>query len=115
MSLCLYFDHHVPFAIAQGLRRRNIEVTTAREDGAREYRDEALLARATELGCVLVTNDEDFTIIAAVWHAAGRPFSGIAYMKHQRISVGKMIDDLQLLAEVYGPDEMINRIEYLPL
>lgn len=115
MSLCLYFDHHVPLAIARGLRQRNIEVTTAREDGTREYRDEQLLVRATELGCVLVTNDEDFTIIAAVWQAAGHPFTGIAYMTRQQISVGTMIEDLQLIAEAYSPDEMVSRIEYLPL
>jgi predicted nuclease of predicted toxin-antitoxin system len=111
----LYFDHHVPVAIARGLRRRDIEVIRAEDDGTKEYRDEALLARATESSCVLVTNDEDFTVIAATWRAAARNFSGIAYMTRQHIPVGKMVEDLQLIAEVYSPEEMVNRIEYLPL
>ena len=115
MSLRYYFDHHVQGPVAEGLRRRGIEVITAWEDGARQLPDESLLTRATELGCVLVTNDEDFTVIAAAWQALGRPFAGIVYMTRQAIPYGTLIEDLHLIAETYTPDEMLNRVEYLPL
>ncbi len=115
MSLRFSFDHHVQGAVAHGLRQREIEVITAEDDQTKGYEDEALLARATDLGCVLVTNDEDFTVIAASWQAAGRSFAGIVYMTRQQIPYGKMIEDLQLIAEAYSPEEMANRVEYLPL
>jgi predicted nuclease of predicted toxin-antitoxin system len=115
VSLRYYFDHHVQGPVAEGLRRRGLEVITAKDDGARQLPDESLLARATELGCVLVTNDEDLVVIASAWQATGRPFAGIVYMTRQQIPYGKLIEDLQLIAEGYTPDEMVNRVEYVPL
>ena len=85
MSLRFYLDHHVQGPVAEGLRRRGIEAITAKDDGARQLPDESLLARATECGCVLVTNDEDLTVIAAAWQALGPPFAGIAYMTRRQI------------------------------
>jgi hypothetical protein len=48
MALTFYMDHHVPKAITNGLRARNIEVITAHEDGADQFSDPQLLDRATE-------------------------------------------------------------------
>lgn len=55
----LYMDVHVPYAVTTGLRLRGVDVLTAQEDGASELDDPALLDRATELGRVLYTQDDD--------------------------------------------------------
>lgn len=46
MSLRLYMDVHVRWAITAGLRRRGLDVLTAQEDGAARFEDPALLDRA---------------------------------------------------------------------
>ena len=60
MSVRLYFDVHVPIAIADALRLRNVDVLRAQEDGAAEFEDPQLLDRATELNRVLFTQDKGF-------------------------------------------------------
>ena len=52
-------DHHIHAAITEGLRQRGVDVLTAHEDGAAQLDDEELLARATQLGRVLFSQDED--------------------------------------------------------
>jgi predicted nuclease of predicted toxin-antitoxin system len=114
MSLTFYFDQHIPGPVARGLRRRGISVLTADEDGNKALDDESLLERATALGQVLVSNDEDFRRIAARWRSEGRPFAGLVAVTDQGAPHGKLIEDLLLVAEVYSAEEMVNRIEYLP-
>src|SRR5207248_3061348 len=89
MPLAVSMDVHVPLAISQGLRRRNIDVLTSQEDETTERDDDSLLARASELGRLLFTQDEDFLRIAAQWSQAGRPFVGILYGHQQGASLGR--------------------------
>jgi predicted nuclease of predicted toxin-antitoxin system len=65
MPLTFYMDHHVPRAITLGLRLRRVDVLTAYEDGASEWDDAALFDRASELGRVLFTRDDDLLAEAA--------------------------------------------------
>ena len=83
MSLSVYMDVHIPLAITEGLRRREIDVLTSQQDGTTEVDDEPLLTRATALGRLLFTQDEDLLAIAARWQRSGKPFVGILYA-HQR-------------------------------
>ncbi len=53
MPLTLYMDVHIPLAITDGLRRRQIDVLTSQEDGTTRLEDESLLTRANELGRLL--------------------------------------------------------------
>ncbi|MCO6454134.1 MAG: DUF5615 family PIN-like protein [Pirellulaceae bacterium] len=53
MSLRFYMDVHVPAAITQTLRRRQVDVLTSQEDGTREATDDDLLRRAVTLDWVL--------------------------------------------------------------
>ena len=94
MSLPFYFDQHVPGPIAIGLRRKDIHVITADEDGRKDWDDESLLERATALGCILVSNDHDFLVITAHWRHAGRHFAGLVFLTEQDIPYGKAIEDL---------------------
>ncbi len=58
--LRFHLDEHIDTAIADGLRRRGIDVTTTAEAGLRGAGDEAHVAFALSEGRVLVTNDADF-------------------------------------------------------
>jgi predicted nuclease of predicted toxin-antitoxin system len=115
MPLAFYFDQHVPAAIARALRLRGIDVLTAYEDGAEEFEDEAVLARANVLGRVLFTQDEDLLTIAHRHQAEALPFSGVVYAHQLRVSVGRCVADLELIANGSSPVEMTNRVEFLPL
>ncbi|MGH2586190.1 MAG: DUF5615 family PIN-like protein [Dehalococcoidia bacterium] len=115
MSLPLYFDQHAPLPVALGLRRRGLTVHTAEADGRKNLDDEALLEHATTLGCVFVTNDRDFLAITARWLQDGRQFSGLAYYSDQNTPYRSLLDDLTLIATACTAEEMIDRIEYLPL
>ena len=59
MTVTLYMDHHIPKAITVGLRLRDVDVITAREDGADQLDDDLLLQRTHELNRALFTQDDD--------------------------------------------------------
>jgi hypothetical protein len=115
VTLRLYLNHHVPVAVRDGLRRRGVDVVTAEEDQSARLDDDVLLARARDLGRVLVTQDDDFLVIAADWQQANRPFAGVAYGHQLRVTIGQAVRDLALLAEALEPGDMMSRVVYLPL
>ena len=115
MSLALYMDHHVHSAVTDGLRRRGVTVLTAAEDGATKFEDERLLRRATELGLVLFSQDSDLLTLAAMFQRQGIEFAGLFYVHQLRLSVGQVIEDLEIAAKALNPEEIENRIEFLPL
>jgi hypothetical protein len=108
-------DHHVAIAITRGLRLRGVTVLTAEEDGTKQFKDPALLDRATALNHVLFTQDVDLLAEAARRQAAGEAFTGVVFARQQIVSVGRCVQDLELMAKVYDPVDMMNRVEYLPL
>ena len=115
MGIAFYADVPVPAAVSEGLQRRGVDVLTSQGDGTREWGDEDLLQRATELDRVLVTQGEDFLVIANGWSASSRPFTGVVYAHQQRMAIGEFVQQLELLAMCAEPQEFQNRIHYLPL
>jgi predicted nuclease of predicted toxin-antitoxin system len=115
MSLALYLDHHIDRRISEGLRRRGCDVLTAREDRYDQRPDADLLARATNLGRVVVTFDEDFLAIAADWQASGQPFAGLIYGRARDLSVGDAVLDLELISQAVLPSEIENSVVWIPL
>ena len=87
------------------MRRRGIDVLTAFEDGRAEASDEELLARATEVGRIVFTQDDDFLAIADDWQRNGRDFAGLVYAHQLQVTVGQIVTDLQLILEVATLDE----------
>jgi predicted nuclease of predicted toxin-antitoxin system len=69
-------DVHIRRAVTSALRLRSVDVLTAQEDGAAELDDDRLLQRATELGRVLVSQDEDLPRERARRLMEQRDFSG---------------------------------------
>lgn len=113
--MLLYTDVHVPFAITAGLRLRGVDVLTAQEDDAAGLDDEELLDRVTTLGRIIFTRDLDFLALARKRQYAGVTFSGVVFAHQLKASIGQCVADLELIAKAYEPEDMINRVEYLPL
>ena len=108
-------DVHVPVAITVGLRRRAVVVLTAQTDNSGRFPDDLLLERATALGRVLVTRDEDLLAVAEQCQQDGRRFAGVVYAHQLRANSGQCVSDLELMAKVYEAVDMANRVEHLPL
>ncbi len=104
-----HLDEHVAAEIAVQLRRRGIDVTTTIDAGLRTKSDEFQLAYIREEGRVIFTQDSDFLVIAS--RTTDHP--GIAYCKQRSRSIGEIIETLVLIYEIYTPDEMVGRIEFL--
>ena len=105
----------MPSVIVDELRLRGVDVVTAQEDGAAEFKDPPLLDRATELQRILVTQDEDFLQEASRRHRAGETFFGIVYTHQLYVTIGECVTDLEIIAKDSDPDEWIGHVEYLPL
>jgi hypothetical protein len=115
MPLAVYADVHVPAAVTDGLRRRGIDVLTSQQDGTRRAEDVLLLQRSTHLGRLLVTQDEDFLVLAASWQAAGWEFAGLVFAPQDSQRIGRYIEDIELLAACCDSREVVNQVFHLPL
>jgi hypothetical protein len=108
-TIRFHLDEDVDSAIAEGLRRRGIEVTTTPEVGLLGAPDPIQLAHAHAEGRVLFTHDDDHLRL----NAQGVERSGIAYCHRLKRSIGEIIDGRALIWELCEPGEMVNRVEYL--
>jgi hypothetical protein len=115
VTLALYMDHNVPRAITAGLQRRGIDVLRAYEDGAHAWEDAALLDRAQALGRVLFSRDDDLLREATRRQRAGISFGGVIYAHQREVSIGRCTLDLHLIAEASEPEELRDRVIFLPL
>lgn len=114
MSIKLYMDVHVPYAITKGLRLRDVDVLTAQEDGTAEIDDPELLDRAMVLDRVLFTQDKDFLVEATRRQRSGENFAGVVFAHQHEVTVGLCIEYLELIAKLNEPEEMANLVVYLP-
>jgi predicted nuclease of predicted toxin-antitoxin system len=103
VSVKFYMDVHVRRAVTLGLRLRGVDVIMAREDGAGELDDSSLLDRASALGRVLFTQDDDLLREADERQRTGKSFAGVIYCHQLRATVGRCITDLELLAKATDP------------
>jgi len=115
MPINFYMDHHVPRAITLGLRLRDADVITAYEDGTSEVDDAGVLDRASELGRVLFTRDDDLLAEATKRQREGIPFNGIVYAHQLQASIGRCVADLDIIAKVGEPVDLMNQVLFLPL
>jgi predicted nuclease of predicted toxin-antitoxin system len=104
-----YLDENVQVVIADQLRLRGIEVVTARDLGALSDSDVSHLARATRMGYVLCTHDDDYLQLAA----SGTEHAGIVIGRQVKHTIGDWVSGLVLIHAVYSAEEMLNRVEYL--
>ena len=114
MSIAFYMDENVHRGITNGLRIRDVDVLTVQEDGRTGFRDPAILDRATELERVLFSQDNDFLAEATRRQQERINFSGVVYAHKLRVPVGDCVRDLEIIAKAAHPEELVNRVQYLP-
>ncbi len=108
-TIRFHLDENCNLAIADGLRRRGIDVTTTPEAGLLRATDEVQAAYALAECRVIVTQDRDFLRL----NAAGVPHAGIAYCGKDTKSIGEMISGLAQMWERLEPEEMVGRVQFL--
>lgn len=109
MEIRYHLDENVSGAVAEGLRRRGIDITTAAFAGLLGADDIEHIRFAASHGRVVVTHDDDFTRI----HADGVDHAGICYCPKDKHAIGELIRYLILVSECLTSDEMRRHIEYL--
>lgn len=114
MSVRLLMDVHVKRAVTLGLRRRGVDVVTAQEERLGEFEDSDLFNRATEMDRVLFSQDDDLLAEANLRLETGVRFAGLIYAHQNELSIGQAVRDLELIAKAYQPEDIENRVEYLP-
>ena len=105
----LYLDENLTPKIAAQLRRRGITAVSVRDLGLLGDSDINHLTRATQMGYILVTTDTDYLIMAA----QGVEHAGIIFGVQGDHSIGDWVKALELICEVYTPEELKNHVEYL--
>ena len=115
MNVKFYMDVHVPRAVTIALRLRGIEVLTAQEDDSAMLDDDLLLLRATLLGRVLVSHDDDLLREGHRMQREGLEFAGVIYTHQLFVPVGQVIEDLALIGLAMSAEEWMSRVEHLPL
>jgi predicted nuclease of predicted toxin-antitoxin system len=87
-------DHDVSIHVARALKSANYEVVELEEALSRSANDEAVFAKAFELGCVMITcNRDDFLALSAK-----RPFHGLIVVVRRNPAVLEGRRVLRLLA-----------------
>ena len=104
-----HLDEQVKKSIAEQLRLRGIDVTTTNEVGLRTKSDLEHLEFIRQEQRVIFTQDDDFLKIASYTYE----HPGIVYCKQGTRTIGQIIESLVLIYEVYSPQDMIGRIEFI--
>ncbi|MCH7227991.1 DUF5615 family PIN-like protein [Haloferula sp. A504] len=108
-------DVHVPRAITRSLIAGGVDVITAQEDDCARMPDPELLDRASSLGRIIFTRDDDLLAEATRRQREALSFDGVIYAHQMRVNIGQCIHDLRLMAECLMPEEVVDTVIYLPL
>lgn len=108
-TIRFHLDENVDEAVAVGLIRRGVDVTTTQQVGLGGATDQLVFSHCQQSGRVLFTSDKDFLRL----HSSISDHNGVVYAHQQRISIGDAIRGLLLIWEILEPAEMAGRVEYL--
>lgn len=104
-----HLDENVNNAIAQGLRRRDIDVTTTPEQSLIGVSDEVQLKFALSQNRVIFTQDTDFLRM----NKMNTNHCGIVYCSQGNKSIGEIIKGLILIWELLESSEIVGNVEFL--
>jgi len=113
MRIKIYTDESVPVAIATGLKRRNVDATSAHEVGNLGLSDQEQLEYATQHGAILFTHDTDFLWLGDQWVQHNKSHWGITYVHQDKLGMGECIRRLKESADVFSTEEFKNYLVYL--
>jgi len=108
MEVRFHLDENMPLAVADGLRRRNVDVSTTPETALLGASDEQQLSHASRAGRVLVTRDADLLRL----NAAGHEHGGIVFWT-QRRGIGRLISALDLLRAERPAETLVGQIIFV--
>lgn len=111
----LYMDENVHGAITREVRKRGVDVLTVQEDGYGGRADPDVLDRATSLGRVLFSQDEDLLAEATHRQRSGIAFAGVVFAAQGGVAIGQCVRNLELMALAGRPEEFSDRVHHLPL
>ncbi|MEO3706894.1 DUF5615 family PIN-like protein [Trichormus azollae] len=95
-------------AIALGLRRRGIDVTTTPEVGLIGVSDREQIVFALSGNPMLITHNDDFVIL----HRGIMNHAGITYYDQKRRSICDILNTLVLIGEILEPKDMKNQLKF---
>ena len=104
-----HLDENVSNAIAEGLRRRGIDVTTTPEERLMGVSDEEQIAFALRQNRVVFTQDTDFLRL----NQAGISHNGIIYCHKNSRSIGEIVRGLILIWEYVEAQEICGKVEFI--
>lgn len=104
-----HLDEHMDPAIARGLRRHGVDMTTTVEAELISQSDQNQLDYARSTARVIVSHDTDFLRLSE--ESTDHP--GIVYCHKTARSIGEIIRGLILIYEVLTPEELRGRVEFL--
>jgi predicted nuclease of predicted toxin-antitoxin system len=108
-TIRFHLDQHIPNAIAEGLRRRGIDVTTTSEAGLLHATDFEHIEYAMRTRRVILTHDEDYLI-----HAANSvPHAGIVFCHMGSRTIGEIVHSLVMIWEIAEPAALQDTIEWI--
>lgn len=91
-SLKFYTDTHIAKAVAIQLRNRGVDIIRCEEVNMAEAEDIEHLEYATREGRVIISNDEDFLALDAIWREQGKTHAGIMHCRAQgEIAIGIIV------------------------
>ncbi|MDP2754874.1 MAG: DUF5615 family PIN-like protein [Nitrospirota bacterium] len=106
----IYADENIELSVVEGLRRRKIEVVSAKEPGYLGKPDEFHIKKAAEIKAVILTHDIDFLRIAST---PGVNHTGIIFSHPKNVSIGQCIKGVELIVNILTDKDMENHIEFL--
>ncbi|HBQ97055.1 MULTISPECIES: DUF5615 family PIN-like protein [Roseofilum] len=108
-SIKFHLDENVDGAIAEGLRRRGLDVTVTAQVGLLGASDEEQVAFALVQSRVVFTHDADFLRL----HRRGVEHAGIVYCQQGKRSIGEMILSLVQISQFQTLESMYRHIEFI--
>ncbi len=115
--LRLVTDEDVHDDIVRGLRRREpaLDIVRVLDVGLDHTPDPIILEWAAGEGRVLVTGDLN-TMVGFAWGRvqSGMPMPGVLALL-ENVGIGRVIDDLLLVAQCYEAVEISDQVMYIPM
>ena len=104
-----HLDENANNAIAEGLKRRGINVTISVQVNLISASDDEQLTSAHSQGRVIFTQDRDFLEL----HYSGIEHSGIVYCIKGSKTIGEILRQLILIWEILEPEDILGKLEYI--
>ena len=115
--LRILIDENLDQRILRGLRRQLplLDYEIVQELGLAGTSDESLLAWAAEQQRIIVTHDVNTVTKYAYERVdAGEPMAGIIVVPED-LAIGVAIEELMLLIECCGAEELADQVKYIPI